>query len=291
MSADEHSEPGEMSAPLSPPSPPFHTRYGFSRPRNRDISLVIEPYPEICDRGVLRPAILASAIDLVASLFVREIAGLDATFTGDLSLRAPRRDIPERIEVRGRILRAGKRLITTAVELSSADSPFAYGESTFTRIERRGERPPDAGALRVPDVIERHPLTRPLAEEVGIEILEPAIGRIRLPLRAALRNPEGILQGALVALMVETAALALADAEAETRSAAAPRAIVSELDLRYLAAARIGPVEGEAHWIGSPGHRMIRIELRDAGQQGRLTTSALARVADAPPIDLAIVST
>ena len=105
---------------------PFHTRYGFSRPESPGIALRIEPYEEICDRGVLRPTILVSAVDLVASLLVREIAGTDATFTSDLSLRAPCEWVPRRIDVRGEVMRSGKRLLTTAVRLEADGRDFAY---------------------------------------------------------------------------------------------------------------------------------------------------------------------
>jgi len=255
---------------------PFHTRYGFSRPESPGIALRIEPYEEICDRGVLRPTILVSAVDLVASLFVREIAGTDATFTSDLSLRAPCEWVPRRIDVRGEVMRSGKRLLTTAVRLEADGRDFAYGESTFARLPRTGDSVPRIEDLRLPDVIESNPLSQPLSDEVGIEIVDPAAGRVRLALRAAHRNPEGVLQGALVGLIVETAALALGDSRAETAR------IITELDLRYLAAARVGPIESFAWPIGSGEATMLRVELRDAGQQGRITTSALVRLAPAP---------
>ena len=84
------------------------------------------------------------------------------------------------------------------------------------------------------------------------------------------------MQGALVALAVECAALAAAEHSIGRAQA------VSEMDLRYLAAAADGPVESEAHWIGGHEDRMLRVVLRDAGRDGRVTTTALVRVVDAP---------
>jgi acyl-coenzyme A thioesterase PaaI-like protein len=110
---------------------------------------------------------------------------------------------------------------------------------------------------------------------VGIELIDAAEGSLRLPLRPALLNPEGVMQGALVALVVECAGLARANA------ALSRPQVVTELDLRYLAAASEGPLESRAQFIGSPSDRMLRIELRDTGRAGRLTTAALLRVADA----------
>ncbi len=256
--------------------PPFYTRYGFSRTSGTGADLAIAPYPELAVEGTLRATVVASAIDLVGGFHTREIAGTDATFTSDLSLRIPNPGMPEKIEARGELLRAGRRLITTSVTLETDGVPYAYGTTTFSRIARRGDEAPDIASLSTPVVIERHPLDRPLIEEVGIEVIEPASGLVRVPLRSALLNPEGVMQGALVALVVECAALALADAGLPGAQ------VVTELDLRYLASASIGPVESHAVWVGRPADRMIRVELRDSGRENRLTTLALLRVAGAP---------
>ena len=130
----------------------------------------------------------------MASLYVREIAGLDATFTSDLSLRAPDRATPSSIDVRGEVLRAGKRLVTTAVFLEAEGREFAYGEATFTRIPRDAKNAPHLDTLRVPDVIESHPLEVPLLDAVGARIVSPSDPAIQLDLADRHRNPEGVLQ-------------------------------------------------------------------------------------------------
>ena len=58
--------------------------------------------------------------------------------------------------------------------------------------------------------------------------------------------------------------------------------IVTDLDLRYLAMGRVGPMEAEARWIGEPGGGSISVTLRDRGNEDRVTTAALARTAPAP---------
>ena len=263
-------------------TPPLFTRYGFSRTGEVDRPLRIEPYPQICANGALRATVVASAIDLVGGLFTREIAGTDATFTSDLSLRIPHPAVPSRLVAQGEILRSGRRLVTTGVSLGAdtgeADpGVYAYGQTTFSRIPRPPADAPDLAALSTPLVIERHPLDRDLAEHVGVETLAPDRGHVRLALRPDLLNPEGVMQGALVALVVECAALALAGG---TGAGSTARPIVTELDLRYLAAASVGPVESRGTWIGAPDRRMLRIELRDIGRDGRLTTTALVRIAE-----------
>ncbi len=267
---------------MSEAAPPFFTRYGFSRTGNPEKPLVIEPYPAICAGGALRATIIASAIDLVGGLFTREIAGVDALMTSDLSLRIPEPGVPARLLVHGERIRTGRKLVTTGVRIEAEGRPFAYGETTFVRVPRTPENAPPLEDLQTPAVIEKHPLTAPLAEEVGIEA--EAAGRVRLALRPALLNPEGIMQGALVALVIECAALSLADSSrsgAET-SAPATQHAVSSLDLRYLSSTSFGPVIGEAKWLGPAEARMIRVELRDHGHENRLTASALLGVKAVP---------
>ena len=254
--------------------PPIFTRYGFTRTGDPERPLELTPYPEVCAHGALRATVVASAIDLVGGFATRAIAGSDAIFTADLSLRIPEPGLPTRLVAHAEALRTGRRQVTTAVRLQAEAGLYAYGETTFTRIVRR-EAGPDATTLATPDTLAFCPLKRPLAEEVGIEILEA--GHVRLPLHANLRNPEGVLQGALVALVTECAALELADAEH-----ARPQ-VVRALDLRYLATAAEGPVEGRAVWIGDAREGMIRVALHDRGRAIQ-TSSAFVHVADAPGV-------
>jgi acyl-coenzyme A thioesterase PaaI-like protein len=257
-------------------TPPFYTRYGFSRPGESASEFAIEPYLEICVDGALRATVIASAIDLVGGFHTREIAGTDATFTADLSLRIPAPGIPTRLIAQGQRLRAGRRLVSTNVTIETDGSPYAFGTTTFSRISRAPEDAPDIASLSTPLILPQWPLDRPLDQEVGIETIDAPKGIVRLPLRTELLNPEGIMQGALVALVVECAGLALANATLPGQQ------VVTELDLRYLAANSSGPIESRAAFIGDPTNRMIRIELHDVGKGDRLTTAALLRVADAP---------
>jgi acyl-coenzyme A thioesterase PaaI-like protein len=260
----------------APAPPPLFTRYGFRRTGDPAAPLEVEPYPEVCSHGALRATVVASAVDLVGALTAREVAGPDMTMTSDLSLRIPQPGAPARLLAHAEPLRVGRRLVTTAVRLTSDDTTWAYGETSFVRIPRETDASLDASRLSTPESIESHPLTRPLDAEVGIEVVDPATGTLALPLREALRNPEGVLQGALVALLAECAALSLAD------HAAGHGKAVTELDLRYLSAVSRGPAVSRAHWIGPAPGGMLRVELRDRGRDDRLTATALVRVADAP---------
>jgi hypothetical protein len=41
---------------------------------------------------------------------------------------------------------------------------------------------------------------------------------------------------------------------------------------------RVGPVHARAWWIGPPESGALRVELRDQGNDDRVTTAVLARV-------------
>jgi acyl-coenzyme A thioesterase PaaI-like protein len=256
-------------------SPPFYTRYGLSRSGDAGMSLVIEPYPEIVRGGVVLPTVLASAVDIVGSLFTRKIAGTDLTFTTDLSVRSPARFVPERILARGELLRAGRTMITTGVTLEARGEFFAYGETTFMRVARSGD-PRTLAELGLPAVIPHHPLRRPLRDEVGVEVVDPSEGRVAVVLRPELLNLEGSMQGALVAHLAQTSAEVLAEHHhAKTQ-------VVTDLDIRYLSTAKVGPIEASASWVGTPADGTLRIRLFDRGKEGQVTAAVLARTAAAP---------
>ena len=111
---------------------------------------------------------------------------------------------------------------------------------------------------------------RPLREEAGIIVLDPVAGSLEMQVTPELRNPAGTLQGAMVALFAEAAAEELASARF------AMDAVVTELDLRYLAQTGEGPVQSECTLLGEGPGAPIQVELFDRSS-GRLTTLVYAR--------------
>jgi hypothetical protein len=79
----------------------------------------------------------------------------------------------------------------------------------------------------------------------------------------------------MVALFAEVAAEELASARFGTA------AVVTELDLRYLAQTGAGPVCSECSLLGDGPDAPIQVELSDRSS-GRLTTLAYARTATIP---------
>lgn len=96
-----------------------------------------------------------------------------------------------------------------------------------------------------------------------------------MPVRSDLRNPAGTLQGAMVALVAEVAAEEMISARFEVP------AVVTELDLRYLAQTGDGPVETRCSLLGEGPDAPIRVELFDRSRD-RLTMLAYAHAAVIP---------
>jgi acyl-coenzyme A thioesterase PaaI-like protein len=225
----------------------------------------------------VRIAVIAAVVDIVGSLNTREIAGNAPAYTADLSVRAPCLHQPEKIVARKKSLRAGQRVITTGVTLDAGNETFAYGETNFTYAPTPGVAGNDREVRGMPEVIDSVPLDRPLHEAVGVEVVDATQGFVQVEMRDELCNPGGgAMQGALVALLCEVSAESLAQHIRDTPQ------IVTEIDLRYLAATRVGPIASRARWVGPPEASMIRVELRDRGNGDQITATALLRSSSAP---------
>jgi acyl-coenzyme A thioesterase PaaI-like protein len=104
-------------------------------------------------------------------------------------------------------------------------------------------------------------LARPFVEQLGIRSLAPGVAEIDRT--AYTMQPTGTIQGGAVAAVAEVAA--------ET---AAGRA-VRDLEVRYLAAVRVGPARATAEVFGAG---QVRVEVRDRGNDDRLASLVLATV-------------
>jgi acyl-coenzyme A thioesterase PaaI-like protein len=247
-------------------------------PSSDPIRVRFDPYPETCHRGVVHAAVLALIADMAAGWVADREAGEDWVFTSDLSLRAPNLRIPARIDATADPLRRGRGTITAEVVMLDEDGDlFAYAQAEFVRM---AARPGDPSKPSMDDAEfrsrRRQPLDRPLVAMAGVEVVDPAAGVVSVPLRDELRNPAGAMQGGMVALAAQVAAEALAG-----HRLGVPQ-VVTDLDIRYLAMGRVGPVRSAASFIGPPERGTVRVDLHDVGNDDRLITAVLARVVGAP---------
>jgi len=250
--------------------------------RFADGELVLElaPTPETLHHGVVRASVLSFAVDAVAGILLDQDPET-WTFTSDMSVRMRPVPAPDRIDAVTTVLRRGRRSATCRVELTSADgTPVATGAVGFVTLPRRDGDPPKP-VLSPEDAplvfrgLGR--LSRPLRQEAGIVVLDAAEGVVEVPVTPAIRNPAGTLQGAMVALLAESATEELVAARFGVR------AVVADLDLRYLGQAKDGPVRTAARLLGDTPDAPVEVELTDT-TTGTVTTLVYARAVVLPEV-------
>lgn len=238
-----------------------------------ELRLDLLPTPETLHNGVVRASVLSFVIDAVAGIILDQDPDAWA-FTSDMSVRMRPVPAPDRIEAVNTILRQGRRSATCRVTLTATDgTPVATGAIGFVNVPRRENDPPK-WVLRpdqAPELFDGlGSLSRPLRDEAGIEVVDPVDGIVQIDVTPALRNLAGTLQGAMVALVAEAAAEDLV-----TTRYGSP-VIVTDLDIRYLGQAKVGPVRTKARLLGDGPGSSVEVELVDLST-GSITTLVYAR--------------
>jgi acyl-coenzyme A thioesterase PaaI-like protein len=243
-----------------------------------ELRLTLRPRAEVLRHGAVRASVVALMIDVVAGIVLDDDPDC-WTLTSDMSVRMRPLPAPDFIETRSTILRRGRRSATVAVDLvDGGGKPVATGAIGFARVPRRVTDPPKppVSSARVTTMFDgSNALTRPLREEAGIAVIDPRDGVVEVNVTPQLRNPAGTLQGAMVALVAEAAAEELASARFDIE------AVVTDLDLRYLAQTGAGPVRSRCSLLGNGPEAPVQVELFDTSCD-RLTTLVYARTAVIP---------
>jgi acyl-coenzyme A thioesterase PaaI-like protein len=246
--------------------------------RDGEFRLSLHPRPQLMRHGALRASVIAFMVDVVAGVVLDDDP--DAwLLTSDMSVRMRPLPAPTFVTTQTTILRRGRRSATAKVDLvTEAGEPVATGAIGFARVARRATDPvkPAASQERIAMMFDgRRTLEHLLREEAGIVVLDAAAGSLEMQVTPELRNPAGTLQGAMVALFAEAAAEELASARFGMD------AVVTELDLRYIAQTGDGPVQSKCTLLGEGPDAPMQVELSDRSR-GRLTTLVYARVTTIP---------
>jgi acyl-coenzyme A thioesterase PaaI-like protein len=239
----------------------------------RGLVMELEPRLETLHCGVVRLSVLTFLVDVVAGVTLDTDPNA-WTFTTDLSLRMRPVSAPAKVVATSTILRQGRRSAHCLVEVTDgAGAHLASGTIGFAYTPRKPADPPKP-IVDVHSVAryftQRQFLTRPLREEAGIVTVDPAAGVIELPVRPEVCNPAGTVQGAMVALVAEAAA------EDLVGSRLGAPAVVTDLDIRYLAQAHVGPVRSRCRSLGDDADAPVEVLLIDQSTD-RVTTVVYAR--------------
>jgi acyl-coenzyme A thioesterase PaaI-like protein len=208
-----------------------------------------------------RPSVLATIGDCVSGVPAGIMTGPDRlSVTLDITVRLVADSCGDRLTVTGQIIKKGRTTIAGEVHYFDAETSAVVAYSYLTFMA--SPRPQDRGFPRLRGMRTETPMPIPLPDYLGVRELAPGVVEVeRTPF---VRQAAGSLQGGVVALLGEMAAASLTGSP------------VLDLDVRYLSAVRVGPGRATATALG---HGLVRVEVRDAGLDNRLTALVAARVA------------
>lgn len=238
---------------------------GFAvRPVGGEMHGSAEVVPEMWNPGTasVRTSILAAWADVVAGYLAMDLfaPGVPVTLDLDVHLQHPP-DGVELVRMVGRVAKSGRSVSMLSIDVHDDDGrAFGFANATFMAAPNPSLRMPtivrDDEGLLAP-----HPsrLEVPFAERASCERVSTGLATI--PMRPDGLNASGTLNGGLLALVVEEAAL----------SVDGPG--LASLSMRYAQPVRVGPAVAEAEVVDGLG----RVLVRDTGRDDRLAVIATTR--------------
>ncbi len=275
--------------PVDGPYPPEHHVL-------RDLRLESEAGPDLTARGwidvsdslrgptdLAHPGVLATLVDAVGGGLAATAARPDWIATADLTMHIVPCPGVTRVQAAGRVLRAGRTTVVIAVDITSAEGDaLGMATMTFAILPRRDGNPvidPVAATRRTTMARADSGFTQSLESTTGLRVLDDGTGAVHLPLTDYVRNTLGAVQGGMMAM---TAAVA---AERALSVAANAHMDVVDLQVTYLALAKVGPVASTVRVLEvQPDFATAHVELTDAGADGRVTTIVRARGVRVPVV-------
>ncbi len=214
---------------------------------------------------LVRTSVLATWADVLAGIQTSAAISPGIPVTVDLEVNVVRHPVGEVTVVGvGTVVKSGRSMTVTAVEfqVDGESEPFAFALATFMASPNPAHVAPEEGfSLRRP--ASDRPLSVPLATRARARRVDP--GRVELPWCIDNSNATGAIQGGLISLSIEEAALSLHPT---------PRAVES-ISTRYLRAIREGNAVAQASAHGN----LARVEVR-AQATGKLAVIATVRLGD-----------
>jgi acyl-coenzyme A thioesterase PaaI-like protein len=263
----------------------------------RDLRLTVEHRPDgtstawipasahVCHvSGVPRAGVLSILVDVVGGGLAAMAVRPDWIATADLTLHLTPRPVTGEIRAHGAVQRRGRTTVVAEVTLDATDgngasAPLGLATMSFAVLPRRDTNL----VLDQVDVVTRSTmatetsgLTRAFPDRISLTVVEAGDGVVEVPLDDYIRNSLGAIQGGVMA------ATAAAGAEAALGVACGRPVETVDLQVTFLALARVGPIRTRARVLeADPAFGAAHVEIVDTGADGRVTTVARA-VAVAP---------
>ena len=226
------------------------------------------PYLRSADGGIAMGALLALA-DSIAGLCGGLAALPGWVVSTNLMLRSVRRTLIGPIGLESTVLRAGRRATVTSVTITDQgadDALVADGALTSAVLEPAGGAPDFPRPLLLVAPPLEPDATPHLTEFLGTFPIDATT--LGLEITDELRNPWGILHGGVTAALIDSVGCHATGGAATTDCVA-----------HFLRPGRNGPVTASATRLGHrPDGDLVRVEVRDQGNDNRLMTGAITTV-------------
>ncbi|HLY84484.1 MAG TPA: hypothetical protein VKQ71_15980 [Acidimicrobiales bacterium] len=210
---------------------------------------------------MVRPSILAKLSDVAAGALANRRTAPQVALTVDLTVRSLAVTDRPTLAIVARLVKFGRTTIIGEVWFSEPGSerPVALSHVTFTPSPRPQDVHQGIPTTRAFNVGE---MTRPFAEQVASRVIQPGV--VEIDRHPYVMQASGTIQGGVISLLGELAAESLMGAP------------VLDLEMRYLSTVRSGPARTSAIDMGGS---VVRVEVRDAGNDDRFAALIMARTA------------
>jgi uncharacterized protein (TIGR00369 family) len=256
-------------------------RLSFEHGENRESHASLPVVPELCTSdGGVRAGVLATLVDVIGGGLAATAAYPGWIATADLTLHLVGAATSGSVHAHARVAHTGRT--TVVIEVDLVDDPGAtlgLATMSFAVLPRRDTNPDitatmtsESSTMALPDSSMREPIL----EALEVRFVDASAGVLEAPVGEWSLNSLGAMQGGAVAVLVDAAA------EAAARGASGEPLVVRDIQLTYLALARVGPIRTRVEILGSaPGAVTAHVELVDSGASSRVTS--IARVVATTP--------
>ncbi len=223
--------------------------------------------------GHVRAGIVATAVDAIGGGLAATAAAPGWIATADLTLHIVAPPAGTRLEVLGRVARAGRTTVVIEAEVRGNRGAALAGMATmtFSVLERRAGNP----VLTPPDEEGSENARQMMANDGSgfgqcaydaFGIAETRAGEVQLTPAPYIENSLGAVQGGVLASLADAAAV----------SALGPGFETVDLHLFYISLAKVGPIRARADVLArGTGWGSVAVAIDDIGA-GRHTCAATA---------------
>jgi uncharacterized protein (TIGR00369 family) len=173
------------------------------------------------------------------------------------------------LSLHAEVRRTGRAAVVTEITVLDADGGRQLGLATLTSAVLRPADGPPRYERPLLLVAPPPPDAPPMRDFLAVEVTDDRT--LALALRDELRNPWGILHGAVTAALVDLTAVHAA--------AGARRGTTTDMVLHFMNPGRVGPVVATATTVGTRADgTLMQVELRDRGADDRIMAVAVTTV-------------